>query len=170
VVKSAQWTVGGNAGSVLGKGERAILTALAQAGRACSRNFIALRAGYSAGGGSFQTYLSRLRTAAFIEGAGDQVRITDAGMQALGTWQPLPSGRALVEYWLGQLGKGESSILRVLADRFPAAVSRPELGESTGYEHRGGSFQTYLSRLRTLGLVDGRGDELRAGAELMEGA
>ncbi len=150
----------------LGKGERAILTALAQVKAPKSKAYIAITAGYSPGGGSFQTYLSRLRTAGLIEAAPEaRIAITAAGLAELGSFAQLPPDR--VAYWLSQLGKGERAILEALTRSYPKAMTKYQLGVVTLYESNGGSFQTYLSRLRTRGLIEGVGGEIRAAAELM---
>jgi len=149
----------------LGKGERAILTVLAQFHGGKNKRSLGTLSGYSASGGSFGTYISRLRTKGYIDGI-DPLRITDAGLQALGDFEPLPRGQALVDYWMQRLGKGEAAILRQLIERYPNAVDRDELGRLSGYEASGGSFGTYLSRLRTKELVDER--ELRASDAFFE--
>lgn len=151
--------------SDLGKGERAILTVLAQYPGGKGRRSLGTLSGYSSNGGSFGTYLSRLRGKGYIDGS-DPVRITEAGLEALGEFDPLPRGEELQRYWLDRLGKGEASILRVLIDQYPNVVQREELGRLAGYEASGGSFGTYLSRLRTKELIDDR--ELRATEALFD--
>jgi hypothetical protein len=143
----------------LGKGERAILTVLAHYADGKARRALGTLSGYSASGGSFGTYLSRLRGKGYIEGS-DVIRITGSGRQALGEIDELPRGKDLQQYWLNRLGKGEAAILRVMLDEYPAVIDRDELGRRAGYEASGGSFGTYLSRLRTKELIDER--ELRA--------
>ncbi|MDP9436464.1 MAG: hypothetical protein M3P93_15240 [Actinomycetota bacterium] len=55
--------------------------------------------------------LSALRSAGLIEGRGE-VAITTAGLQALGSYEPLPTGRALIDWWKSeQLGRAERAIL-----------------------------------------------------------
>jgi len=54
---------------------------------------------------------------------------------------------------LSRLGKGEAAILRVLLVHYPNVVQREDLGRFAGYEASGGSFGTYLSRLRTKELI-----------------
>jgi hypothetical protein len=149
----------------IGKGERAILTVLAQYPNGKNRRSLGTLSGYSSNGGSFGTYLSRLRGKGYIDGS-DPVRITDAGVEALGDFDPLPQGEELQRYWLARLGKGEAAILRVLIESYPNVISREELGRLAGYEASGGSFGTYLSRLRTKELIDDR--ELRASEALFE--
>lgn len=149
----------------LGKGERAILAVLAQYPNGKNRRALGTLSGYSSSGGSFGTYLSRLRGKGYIEGS-DVIRINAAGLQALGDFEPLPRGEDLQRYWLGRLGKGEAAILRILLEHYPETLDREDLGRLAGYEASGGSFGTYLSRLRTRELVDER--ELRASEAFFE--
>ena len=146
------------------KVERRILTALAQHGGSATKRKVALLAGYAIGGGGFNNGLSSLRSAVRIEGS-DPLRITDAGRQALGGYDPLPHGRALLEHWRAQLGKAERAALDAIADAYPHAISKEQAAAKAGYEPNGGGWNNALSRLRTLELIEGRG-ELQASAEL----
>jgi hypothetical protein len=151
--------------SVGNSGLRRMLMALAQRPQGLNRRQLGLRAGLSSRSGTFDTYLSRGRQAGWIDGRTD-LRITDAGIAALGAFTPLPEGRELLEHWLGELGEsGAARILRALAAAYPRALTRAELGAAANLSDRSGTFDTYLSRLRTLELVEGRG-ELRASEEL----
>ena len=100
---------------------------------------------------------------------GDPIRVTDEGLAALGDWEPLPEGPALAEYWLAQLSRAEGLALRALLDAWPAALTKAEVAERAGYAADGGGFNNALSRLRTLQLIDGRG-EMRADETLAEQA
>jgi hypothetical protein len=40
-------------------------------------------------------------------------------MEVLGSWEPLPTGPALIDYWLGRLGKAERLILETLPGHIP---------------------------------------------------
>jgi hypothetical protein len=153
----------------LPKAQRAILTALAQHGTRTVTQ-VALLTGYSHTSGGYRNSLSALRSAGLIEGRGDVV-ITAAGLDALGAYDPLPVGRALVDWWKAHhLGKAERAILDVLVDRYPAAVPVPEIADATGYSAGSGGFRNSLSRLRSLELASGRG-ELTVSPTLMgEGA
>ncbi len=57
---------------------------------------------------------------------------------------------------------------QVVVKAYPRAISVEDIAASTlsQYEPNGGGFRNALGRLRTLGLITGRG-ELRATAELM---
>jgi hypothetical protein len=138
---------------------------LAQYPQGRSKVQVAVLTGYAATGGGFNNYLGALRSRAFIDGDGDKLTITDAGIEALGSWEPLPVGSALIEYWRGRLGKAERSILEALAEAYPEALTKEEVAARAGYEANGGGFNNAVGRLRTLELVQGRG-ELRASDNL----
>jgi hypothetical protein len=93
--------------------------------------------------------------------------ITEAGIQALGSWEPLPTGSALIDYWRDRLGKAERLILETLTQGYPDTLSKEEVAAKAGYEANGGGFNNALGRLRTLELVQGRG-KLRASDNLFD--
>jgi hypothetical protein len=164
----AQATVPTTTTGVLSKAQRAVLTVLAQFPDGRTKRQLAMLAGYSAKGGGFNNSLSSLRTAGYI-GRGEPITVTDAGLEALGDWEPLPEGPALVAHWMGQLGKAESLALSALLDAWPNALTKAEIAERAGYAPDGGGFNNALSRLRTLQLIDGRG-EMRADETLAQQA
>jgi len=151
----------------LAAGERRILTALVQYSRGRSKVQLAVLTGYAATGGGFNNYLGALRSRGLIQGDGGNLTITEAGIHALGSWEPLPTGAALIEYWRGRLGKAERLILETLTQAYPAALYKDEVAARAGYEADGGGFNNALGRLRTLELVQGRG-ELRACDDLFD--
>src|SRR5216683_4904690 len=151
----------------LASGERRILTALAQYPEGRSKVQVAVLTGYAATGGGFNNYLGALRSRGLIKGDGDSLRITETGIHELGSWEPLPTGSALVDYWRGRLGKAERLILEMLTQVYPDPLSKEEVAVKAGYEANGGGFNNALGRLRTLELVQGRG-ELRASDYLFD--
>lgn len=155
-------------GTQMSKAERLILTALAQYPNGRSKTQIAILTGYSSSGGGFNNALSSLRTKVWIEGS-DPLRITIDGITALGFYEPLPQGQALLNHWLGQLSKAERAVLQALAEVWPASLTKEQVAETAGYEASGGGFNNALSRLRTLELINGRGD-LKASDDLFEEA
>ena len=142
----------------LPSGERRILTALAQYPQGRSKAQVAVLAGYALNGGGFNNYLGALRSRGLIKGDGDRLTIMDAGIEALGSWEPLPTGSALVDYWRGRLGKAERLILETLTQVYADALTKEEVAVNAGYEANGGGFNNALGRLRTLEMVEGRGD------------
>jgi hypothetical protein len=140
----------------LPKMEKTILSVLAQypaTGRSAPQ--VAIQAGYALSG-SFSNAVSNLRTAGFIEGGSDQLRITSAGLENNGGADPLPLGPGLLEYWRRQLPNMERMILETVSKNYP--IGKEALAEACGYQ-MSGSFSNALSKLRTLGLVNGRGSE-----------
>jgi hypothetical protein len=150
----------------LAGGERKILTALAQYPQGRTKVQVALLTRYAHTGGGFQNYLSSLRGRGLLEGSGDALRATDAGLDALGDYTPLPVGDELLQHWLQQIGKAERLALQALAAAYPASLSKEQVAATAGYEVAGGGFQNALSRLRTLELIGGGRDGLRASDDL----
>lgn len=153
----------------LSKAQRAILSALAPyAPGTRNKVQVALLTGYSHKGGGFANALGSLRSAGYIEGGGDGMRATLAGLDALGEYIPLPTGAALREHWYAQLGKAPRMILEALADAHPHALTKDEVAEATGYEASGGGFANALGKLRTLELIRGPGSGMVISDDLME--
>lgn len=148
--------------------KRAILTVLAQSPFGSTKSRLAILSGYSSSGGGFNNYLASLRTRGLIQGAGDPIRITDAGRTFLGPFEELPRGEERVAYWLSRLDKAERSIIEVLV-REKDGLSKEELASRAGYQPTGGGFNNALSRLRTIELIEGRAPEpIRATDALTE--
>ena len=149
----------------IGKGERAILIAVAQYPAGAARDQLSVLTGYKRS--SRDTYLQRLSSAGYVQtAAGGQVRVTEAGIAALGSdYEPLPQGEALQDYWRARLPEGERRVFGVLVAAYPDAVRREQLDEETGYKRS--SRDTYLQRLRSRRLVENVGPgEVRASEDL----
>jgi hypothetical protein len=146
----------GNGNEKLPKAERLILTVLAQ--RQPERvpvDRVAAIAGYSAGGGGFNNSLSSLRGKGYIE-PGQPLAITVDGLGALGDYEPLPTGPDLLRHWTGRLGKAERAALEALAE-CGGEAGKDLIADRARYAINGGGFNNALSRLRTLGLIEGSG-------------
>jgi hypothetical protein len=52
----------------------------------------------------------------------------------LGSWEPLPAGTELIDYWRMSLGKAERSILETLTQAYPAGLNKEEVAGRAGYE------------------------------------
>lgn len=144
---------GGGAGSghglALPKGERIVLTAIAQHAGGVTREQLTILTGYKRS--SRDTYIQRLREKGLID-VRDRVLATGDGVAALGDdFEPLPTGEELRTYWLGRLPAGEKAVLEILIAAHPNGVSRDEISERT--EYRRSSRDTYIQRLRARELV-----------------
>lgn len=149
-------------------GLRRMLIALAQRPQGLSAGQLGTRAGLSSSSGTFGTYLGKARSLGWIDGARERLAITDAGLAALGSYDPLPTGVDLQAYWLKELGGGAARMLEVLIQFYPRSLSADELGEQAGLSAASGTFGTYLGKLRTLELVIGGRGALQASQELFE--
>jgi hypothetical protein len=150
----------------LGKGERVILTAVAQYEQGVTREQLTVLTGYKRS--SRDTYLQRLRAAGYVLPMGGQLVVTGDGIEALGDdFEPLPTGAALRDHWITTLPEGERRILNVLLGAWPSGVRKDDLSEVTGYKRS--SRDTYLQRLRARQLITTDGDP-RASDTLFEEA
>lgn len=153
-------------GGDISGGLKRMMIALAQRS-GLTKKQLGVRAGLSSSSGTFGTYLGRLRSQGWVAGA-DALQLTEAGIAALGNYTPLPAGKDLLNYWLGELGEsGAGRMLRVLAEAYPQALTKEELGQRANISSSSGTFGTYLGKLRTLELIEGRG-ELSASREFFE--
>ena len=148
VPRKSKTTSGTNAGT-LGGGLRRMLIALAQRPQGLTSRQLGVRAGLSSKSGTFSTYLSRGRSEGWIVDEGERRLITDTGLATLGSFELLPEGRALLDYWLNQLGGGASRMLSAL-DAYPIPITNEVLGIAADISSKSGTFSTYLSKLRTM--------------------
>jgi hypothetical protein len=162
----------GQGGNALTKGERLMLTALAQyAPRPIPAARAALLSGYSLRSSTFRNILSQIRVAGFAAGDRAGLAITEAGLEALGEYSPLPEGPDLQEYWLRHVGEASAPgrVLRVLIENYASQIPRDVVAESAGQSPASSTYRNALSTLRTLGLIEGRG-ALRASPDLFHGS
>lgn len=153
-------------GTAMLRAPRKVLNVLAQYPQGRSKTQIAILAGYAHSGGGFNNALGWLRSQGYIQGS-DHIQITQTGLDALGSFEPLPVGQDLLRHWYSNLNKAERAALECLADTYPQSLSKEEVANRTGYEANGGGFNNALSKLRTLELISGRG-ELVASDALFE--
>lgn len=155
------------ADSTLGKdGRRRILIALAQYPDGLSDRKLSILTDIAKHGGTWRTYMAALRGAGWISGDRARFTITEAGLKALGSYEPLPTGPALVDYWRGRLGDtGKRRIFDAVVAVYPGEIHKEEVSRATNIETGGGTWRTYMAELRGLGLIEGK-ESLRASEEL----
>ncbi len=134
-------------------GERAVLIAIAQFEGRIRRKALGVLTGYARS--SRDAYINRLSARGFLTQNGEQLAATRDGINALGDFKPLPTGRALQEYWLANLPEGEGKILKILIDNYPKSVQRSSIDEWTPYARS--SRDAYLNRLAAKLLVSSHG-------------
>lgn len=144
---------------------RAMLVALAQAERPLSDSQVAARAVMSLSG-TFDKYLGQQRTNGWVTGERSALSITDDGLLALGAYDQLPVGIDLQNHWLSMLGNGKKhDMLAVLIAAYPVSLTDAVVAERAQMA-LSGTFDKYLGQLRTLQLVEGSRQALRASEEL----
>jgi hypothetical protein len=150
-------------GSVLGKGERKVLIAVAQYPDGVMREQLTVLTGYRRS--TRDAYLQRLSAGGFVEITnGGAIRASGVGVEALGDFEPLPTGDELRAYWLERLPEGERRILAALVKHHPRYVEREVLEEETGYKRS--TRDAYLQRLGARRLIEVERGRVRASQEL----
>jgi hypothetical protein len=150
---------------------RQIMVALAQNPDGLNARQVGARAAVSTKGGSFTTFMSNGRVAGWVEGDKHMFRITALGLQALGPFDPLPTGRALFDHWMAKLGHSTKPalIFKAIYDAYPNSLTKEEISERASVSTAGGSFTTFMSTLRVRDLiVDVARGEFKANPELFE--
>ena len=100
--------------------------------------------------------LSKLRGLGLVEGGGDALRLTERGVAAAGDAPPLPTGAELIDYWRSRLGEGAPRRIFEVMVRQPNGMFTDEyLAAEAGIELGTSTMRNAMSKLRSLGLVDG---------------
>jgi uncharacterized protein len=95
-----------------------------------------------------------------IEGRGDLVLTAEGAAIAAEPSAP-PTREALHAAVLGRIDAPLQKILQPLLNACPDGLTHSDAAGMAGYSHQSGTWATYLSRLRSLDLIAGRG-ELKA--------
>lgn len=128
-----------------------------------SRAQLATLAGMKVSGGTFGTYLSALRRGEYLTEVDHLLEVTELGLRTVGGSAAAPGTAEQVrQRWRAALKGGARRMLDELVDVHPAGLARGELAERVGIEVSGGTFGTYLSMLRSNGLLTEVGGQLLA--------
>lgn len=162
--------------SNLRRGRKALLSLAAIYPARLSDAQWATLAGYAKTGGTWGTYRSALRSAGFVEQIGDEWAATAAGVEAAGVeLEPLPPpGPGRAAFW-GVRVPGCRRMVEVLIKRSPHFTTREALAADLNMSASGGTFGTYLGRLRANGLIEEQGakgqrQKVRLAPAIMGGA
>jgi hypothetical protein len=129
---------------------------------------VAIFAGYSATSRHVDNTLAALRSQGFVVGGRDAIEITSEGRAALGSYDPLPTGEALRDYWMRELDKAAGEFLRVVCEAYPDALTRDEIAERAGYSPTSRHVDNTLAQLRSRELVNGGRAAIRASDNLFD--
>lgn len=133
-----------------------------------TRSQLSLLSGYSIKSSGFANALSQLRVKGYLKEDPDKtLSITDEGRAEAGQVEAFPSTHEeIVSHWMHKLPRAPSTMLKVLVDAYPEAMSREELSIKTGYSLTSSGFANALSMLKTNRLADVDGTLVKASADL----
>lgn len=107
-------------------------------------------------GGTFGTYLSRLKQRGLIDEQDGRVSITDDALDLVGRPAQPQSHEEFIDAWRAKLSGGALRMFDQLREASYRGMTREELAQHAEVAITGGTFGTYLSRLRTNGLIEER--------------
>lgn len=134
-------------------GENAIMRAAAQyPDSGVDRSQLSVLTGYKRS--SRDAYISRLMSKGYLTLWKGMIMPTPAGVAALGdAFEPLPTGRDLIDFWLSRLPSGERQIFKFMVSRGgDESINREVISEVTEYKRS--SRDAYLSRLAARKLIE----------------
>jgi hypothetical protein len=110
------------------------------------------------GGSSFRTYMSQLRSRGLVEdSAGGDLSATTAGVDLAKDGAPATRAE-LVALWGQKLDRGARSMLEALLNA-ERPMGKDELAQLASVTPGGSSHRTYLSQLRSAGLLEQQAGE-----------
>lgn len=124
---------------------------------------VAFVAGYSAGGGTVNTYYSALSTAGLITRGSGTIELTNEGRAAANDPGVAPTTEQLHGRIMAVLSAPHAKLLTELIKHGRgASVPSSMIAEGAGYAPGGGTVNTYFSRLSSLGLIERRAGNVTA--------
>jgi hypothetical protein len=145
-----------------GKGEMAVLNAIAQIPEGITNEHLAILTGYKTT--SRRVYTNNLARAGYIEKRGDTLIATQQGVMALGSsFVRLPEGPELRQHFLSTLPEGERKIFSIINQSGQA--TRQEIEEQTQYKTT--SIRVYTNKLVARKAIVKEGDSYRLHGKLV---
>lgn len=128
-----------------------------------ARSWLATLSRMKSTSGTFSTYLSNLRRTGYLDEQDRFLEITRTGLAAAGVDPAVPITAAQVrEQWRTAMRAGARRMLDVLIDSYPDGITRTDLAGAVDMEPTSGTFSTYLSNLRSNGLITDTGGLIAA--------
>lgn len=145
-------------------GEFAVLRCVAMYAAGVARSVVTVMTGYKRS--TRDRYIAQLVDKGQLAQDGGRIKLTAAGQKALGAnYEPLPTGRALREYWIARLPEGERRIFERVVAAYPNDVDRGEISAHSGYKRS--TRDRYLAQLQARQLVDCMGDGVVKASEAL---
>ncbi len=147
----------------LGEGAKKIYSFLySNPNRAFTKTQIGSVTGYAPRGGSFNTYLSKLNSLGLIIKKNGVIQVRELKSELIGNYD------FSINVVIEKLASTPRKIYQLLLDNPYEGFSKEEIAEQLGVAVGGGSFNTYLSRLNTLGLIVKENNIIKLNPELLE--
>jgi len=158
---------GAGNGTIAGGAPRNLLIALAQNPEGLRPRKLAILAEVQEGGSTWRGAFAKFRRESLVTEMGGVIAITREGLDALGSYAPLPTGHELRTQWREKIGGGETrrAIFDAIIDAYPASISAAEVARRANVEPGGSTWRGHMAHLRGLELVSGSA-ELRASEDL----
>lgn len=151
---------------------RKILIALAHHPEGLDRDQIAIYSGVSPRSSGLPASLTTLSSNGWTEKRDDKTFATQAGIDALGEYEDLPEGQALVDHWIGFFTGSTSRLLRTLVEAGPGGLERDEAARQSGISITSSGLPASISELTKSKFitVQDRGKHLTASHVLLAAA
>lgn len=143
----------------LALGQRRMLEILYSfAGRQLTHVQLATLSGLAPSSGTFNTYLSSLKTQSLIIAVEKHKLYTisregELIARSLGMQRTEYTRESLVKLWYDKMAAGERRMLDAVLASHPIAIQKSEIAEIAGLGAKSGTFNTYMSHLKSNGLV-----------------
>jgi uncharacterized protein len=147
------YQVESNGDKKLGSGARRLLAAVAGWPDGMKEGQWRAHAGLKKSG-TFDTYKSKLKSSGLIEFRNGLVFATQAGLDLIGSaaQQTPRTTDEVLNIWRPKLGPGPWRIMELLLNN-PGEYAPSHLKQAAGFAERSGTFDTYMSRLKTARLI-----------------
>lgn len=147
-------------GSTASSGFDRMLHALAQHGQLGKQSWAVL-CGISSKTGTFRNYVSRGKVDGLWAWDGRVAKISQAGVDAAGDFEPLPQGSDLLDYWKAHksIPTQAGNMLEFIASMGDDGATKEQVADFVHINVATGTFRNYISRIRVLGLISGKGTE-----------
>jgi hypothetical protein len=128
----------------------------------CEQTAVAFLAGYTYGGGAFNNPRGRLKTRGLVTYRGALIELTDAGRAVAQAPEEALTAGELHQRVLDRLPGPEQRILKPLLQAYPNAMDGVSVAKAANYTFGAGAFNNPRGRLKSLGLIEYIGGQMRA--------
>lgn len=139
--------------------------------RSLTKTQLATLTDFTESGGTFQTYLGKLKTNGLVisDGAdGYRMKLTAKGFELAENRRPVsPNAESIAAAYGEHLKKGARDMLQTLIRSYPHPWTKDRLAAELSMTASGGTFQTYLGKLISNELVERTKGGVRASAWIM---